>query len=843
MVLSARRVLRLSSSALAMAFMLSGAPGAKAIAEQKTYAFNIPAESTAQALTDFSHQAGIQIVFPYDAVADHQAPAISGQLSRMSVLDLLLKGTNLEIARATDDVIVLRVKAIAVTEPTTEVVVTGTRIKGAAPTSPVRTLIRKDIDRSGYTQTGDLVRSLPENFNGGQNPGIQSTNSNYNNNLTGSSTVNLRGLGSDSTLTLLNGRRLAGDGFFSGPDISAIPLGAIQRVDIVTDGASALYGSDAVAGVVNFVLRKDFQGADLTASLGGASDGGGEQEAYSLLSGQAWRSGHIMASLAYQHEAPILASQRDYTSTAVPTNSLLEAQLQKSAFLNAEQDLGDRLSLHVDTLYAERHSGSDQQATATSTRYTLWQKAYDTMVNPGLSYRLSDGWTFDLDGSYARNANGLTQLNHTSGSLSQTQYLNATNALDGVVTGRAFSLPGGPVKLAFGASHREELYRDSANDHAKRQVNGVFAEAYASLIAPQSARLGLRAFNISLAIRSETYSDFGNTTNPKLGVRYKPTDDLVLRATWGKSFKAPSLYQISFPNYAFLYKTTQVGGQDATQLALFDFGGNTDLQPQRATSWTAGWDWTPAYFQGLKVSATYYHVDYVDRIVYPITVTGKALSDPQYAPFITLAPSEAMQAEVIASATRFANFSGLTYDPSRVSAYIFDRYTNASSQVADGVDVAVSKTFELGSRRLETFVNATWSKLDQQISDLAPSVRLSGTLFNPPSIRFRGGATWLDGPLSLTLIDNYVGAETDTALTPEAHIKPWSTLDVTASYTFDKMSGPLHAVTLSLAVSNLLDAAPPYAFGPSLNSPGVFFDSTNASAIGRYANVSLTKHF
>lgn len=172
MFLSARRVLRLSSSVFAIVLAFSGASCFQAAAEQKTYSFHIPAENTAQALTDFSKQASIQIVFPYDVVADHQAPAVTGQLTRMAVLDILLKGTNLEIAKVTDEAIVLRVKVTSASEPATEVIVTGTRIKGVAPTSPVRTIGRSDIDRSGFTQTGDLVRSLPENFNGGQNPGI-----------------------------------------------------------------------------------------------------------------------------------------------------------------------------------------------------------------------------------------------------------------------------------------------------------------------------------------------------------------------------------------------------------------------------------------------------------------------------------------------------------------------------------------------------------------------------------------------------------------------------------------------------------------------------------------------
>src|SRR3546814_14811571 len=102
-----------------------------------------------------------------------------------------------------------------------------------------------------------------------------------------SSGLTLRGLGPDATLTLINGHRVAYDGAIQGVDISAIPLAALDRIEIVADGSSALYGSDAVAGVANVLLRKDYQGLWTSARIAGTTDGGDFQQEYNPEIGRA----------------------------------------------------------------------------------------------------------------------------------------------------------------------------------------------------------------------------------------------------------------------------------------------------------------------------------------------------------------------------------------------------------------------------------------------------------------------------------------------------------------------------------------------------------------------------
>src|SRR6185312_245773 len=121
------------------------------------------------------------------------------------------------------------------------VTVTGTRIRGGTSPSPVITIGSEQIQQEGFTDLGQVIRSVPQNFNGGQNPGvIGATNGVGNQDLTGGSSLNLRGLGADASLTLLNGHRLAYDGFSQAVDISAIPVEAVERLEIVPDGASAI---------------------------------------------------------------------------------------------------------------------------------------------------------------------------------------------------------------------------------------------------------------------------------------------------------------------------------------------------------------------------------------------------------------------------------------------------------------------------------------------------------------------------------------------------------------------------------------------------------------------------
>ena len=172
------------------------------------------------------------------------------------------------------------------TQELQRVTVTGSNIKrtDAETASPVQTITRDDIQRSGKTTVADVILGLNGNSNGSVplSFGVGFA--------AGASGVSLRGLGANSTLVLLNGRRmapygLADDGQRSFVDLSTIPLDAVERIEVVKDGASAIYGSDAIGGVVNIITRQDFKGIILNASYGQTRYGDGKTPKASITGG------------------------------------------------------------------------------------------------------------------------------------------------------------------------------------------------------------------------------------------------------------------------------------------------------------------------------------------------------------------------------------------------------------------------------------------------------------------------------------------------------------------------------------------------------------------------------
>src|ERR1700733_3677123 len=207
-----------------------------------------------------------------------------------------------------------------------EVVVTGTAIRGlnAETSLPVQVVKAKDIARTGVTTTEDLFRMITAASAAGSVQTAQNTG-NQNGAL---SAISLRGLGSGRTLVLINGRRASvyggGSGGANGDsvDISTIPLAAVERVEILKDGASALYGSDAIAGVVNFILKSDYQGLEVTGLAGTPTrDGGGTTENFSVLGGLGDLKTdryNVTLSAFFDHDSPILGSSRPFASRYNP---------------------------------------------------------------------------------------------------------------------------------------------------------------------------------------------------------------------------------------------------------------------------------------------------------------------------------------------------------------------------------------------------------------------------------------------------------------------------------------------------------------------------------------------
>ncbi|WP_224369728.1 TonB-dependent receptor domain-containing protein [Hyalangium versicolor] len=193
-----------------------------------------------------------------------------------------------------------------------EIVVTGSRIprKELTTAAPVTVLDRQQIEKTGKTSIGEILQNLPEQSN--------AINTQYNNGGDGSTRVNLRGLGAERTLVLLNGRRhvAGGTGADATVDLNAIPTAAIQRIEILKDGGSAVYGSDAISGVVNIITRKDFSGTELRAFSGISSHGDGALYDLSLTTGQSTERGSVLFTAGYYTQKDVFAGDRGFSEFA-----------------------------------------------------------------------------------------------------------------------------------------------------------------------------------------------------------------------------------------------------------------------------------------------------------------------------------------------------------------------------------------------------------------------------------------------------------------------------------------------------------------------------------------------
>jgi len=179
--------------------------------------------------------------------------------------------------------------------------VTGSNIKRIEGETglPVTVITREQLQREGIQTAMEAIEKLSSNSSvGGINlsGGIGATGTGFN-------SASLRGLGGTRTLVLMNGRRLANTAFNGGMvDLNAIPLSAVERVEVLTDGASAIYGTDAIAGVINFILRKDFTGVDAYAYFGDSDQGGGKTNRYSGTVGFGWQpNSDFRATARYEY--------------------------------------------------------------------------------------------------------------------------------------------------------------------------------------------------------------------------------------------------------------------------------------------------------------------------------------------------------------------------------------------------------------------------------------------------------------------------------------------------------------------------------------------------------------
>ncbi|MGX5711724.1 TonB-dependent receptor plug domain-containing protein [Sphingopyxis terrae subsp. ummariensis] len=317
-----------------MAAMLSASTAAIAIhapdaqaqtsprSQSDRQAYDIAAQDLKTALRQYGRISGREIVASSDLVAGRRSARVEGRLTADAALARLLAGTGL-VAEPIDGALVIREGNDGTGERGSTdgrddaIIVTGTRIRGGGPVgSPLEVVDRDALDRSGRATLADFIQTIPQNFSGGPGEANVGTTarSGAGSNLSFGSTINLRGLGPGSTLTLFDGTRPAlggGSGAFA--DLSLVPSAAIDRIEILTDGASAIYGSDAVAGVVNLRFRNRFEGRETRLRAGTADGDYGEYQLGQIV-GTRWSGGHLVVAGEYYRRGSLGSTQRDFTT-------------------------------------------------------------------------------------------------------------------------------------------------------------------------------------------------------------------------------------------------------------------------------------------------------------------------------------------------------------------------------------------------------------------------------------------------------------------------------------------------------------------------------------------------
>lgn len=832
-------------------------------------ALQLPEERLSKALRDVATLTGRNIIAPDELVQLRQGPALSGTFSAEEAVARLLEGSGLRY-RLVDGTLVIEPVPFAgnaAAEPAatgTEagIVVTGTHVRGAPPTSPVILITRKDIDRTGATSVDELIRTVPQNSQGGVNkenslvalPDADPTDH--------GAGINLRGLGQRATLVLLNGHRLAPSSHGSFVDVSMIPLSAIERVEILTDGASAIYGSDAVGGVVNFVLRDRFDGFETTAQAGTTTAGGGTELLLSQALGKAWDGGHALLAYEFRKEGEIRAADRPFTINLRPETYLFPDERKHSLLGTMAQELAPGLRADVTASLARRRTERTVFQSISPLPVGVDAKATAATVSGEIAYDLPHGWLARADGSYGLSKTAQRQTQPGGIALVNARAVRNSIAETEVhLDGPLIDLPAGSVRLAVGGGIRSEAYRDAFHSStfaptvrsARRKVSSLYGEVAIPIFSPANRRPGFDMLELSGAARYDHYSGTGSSLDPKVGMLWSPAPGLKLRASYSSSFRAPLLSEITGA-YNALYEPAHFFYVDPSRappgsIALFLQGSNPDVKPETSRNWSAGGDWTPSFAPGLKLSFNYYSIRYSNRIALPAPFVV-VIGNPAFDPIIDFDPDVAALARVVAGAQNVADFTGPGFSnggatPADVDVVLDDRTSNTAFTSTRGFDVVAGYAFSLGQNAFAASLNLNHIiEFDDQLTSASPIIRDLDQPYRPLSWRARAGLSWSRAGWSGSLFVNYAAAYRDNRAAIVRCVRAWTTADATLAYDFTRSALPwLHGTRLSLFAQNLFDFDPPRLVPDPGSGTGLGYDPVNASARGRFLAVQLRRRW
>jgi len=782
------------------------------------------------------------------------------------------------------------------------VVVLGTRrsdVTALESAAPVDVLTGAQLQQTGASDLSGALTALSPSFSMPQSPQGAFAGSI-------AQGASLRGLATDQVLVLVNGKRrhtsanitrqsLANGRGAAAVDLSLIPLSAIERVEILRDGAAAQYGSDAIAGVINIVLKEKDDGGNIGYRFGGYEKGDGLQRKYSGWKGFSLpNDGFVTLSFDAGSQDPASDTNPDNrifyrgdTSTNTPreqnnryrtwdwgTNSVSD---QYNFAVNSEMGLGQGLSAYGFATYSHKNtdaSGFFDPPTALYNNYgSVALQRYPDGRLPITRYYLED---YALTGGLRYEDEQLGKfdlaLNHGDNSL-RSQDVNAinpswgVNSPDSIYTGdrdasqtnltldwvRDFptDLLFKPLTLSAGLAWRKENYELSAGEAAGWQNGPLFNTLdpitgrrlpgyYSGITQVDAASLERKVlgayfdvegqvtekFQAGVAVRSEHYSDFGDTTNGKLSLRYDFTPQLAARATASTGYRAPSLVQSGMSSFSVQVVEQPPGSghyvevqqrtlrADSPEARLL---GGTALKPEESTNYSLGLVWRP--LPNASVTADAYRININNRIT---------LSDQL--PASVVSP--------IFAGTPYANIQSAAF------------YTNVADTRTDGIELTGNYQFDLQQwGRLN--LSSGFSKNRTQITALHDVGNIQGSQIvgrttqgliedGTPDSKLTLSANWLYDNWGVTIAQRRYGEwKSLNASNPtlDQTFSPQWVTDLDLSYTFNK------AVKVSLGAINLFNTYPDKAAGAQLYGVPKYSITSPEGAQGAFYYTSVSYDF
>jgi len=554
------------------------------------------------------------------------------------------------------------------------VILTGTRqagLKAADSPAPIQILDASTLGRTGQP---DLISALVQNVpsftseaKGGDAAALTQA-------------VRLRGLSPNHTLILINGKRRhgtsnvnVGNGPFGGgaaADLSLIPESAIERIEILQDGAAAQYGSDAIAGVINIILKEKASGGSVTLGAGQYFKGDGDTGNLALNFGLAPSDSSFLnfsfetknhdhsdrSDLDARYVPPYLSAANANVKNApgypyVNHTSGDPRIIQSLLSVNGGVDVSSAVRLYGFVTYANKQAEAIQNYRGTSIAPTVYPLGFspieqhdeeDFAFTGGVKGKIGAGWNYDLSTTYGSDkakVNNFDSINQqylrdfgTSPTRFYEGFLQSTQSTTTLDFNRDFDIGWkAPVNVAFGAEYRYDGYEIGAGDYASVYKGGAAAfPGYSTTDAGSHHRDNTALYldlagspvdklKLDLALRAEHYSDFGSATVGKLTARYDVVPSLLaLRGTLNNGFRAPTLAE----EY---YSATSVSPTTATIVlpaasAAAKLLGLGDLKAEKSKNASFGIVATPA--PKLTTSFDVYYITIKDRILQSGTLNG-----------------------------------------------------------------------------------------------------------------------------------------------------------------------------------------------------------------------------